>query len=300
MFKCSYHRFWGFLPSVTCSISIVDPFKWCSTSEMRFLTSWLCWISTCSESARLRRPTSSFLFSFCSSFPFSYLRFFLSFWNTALTFCLSRCIWSFRSMRKRERKTEREKGGKQWLGKLTWHFFFLYITIQNNSSKSALLKTTHSQMGPLAVTQSSHRCPGCSCLPVLLLTPSHHLLLRLKAEDRCKLLSYVWLNYESVSESHSVVSNSLRPHGLYSPWNSPGQNTGVGSLSFSRGSSQPRNQTGVSCIEGRLFNSSATREARTELWAIAKCLNQKSQGQKHTTGMESEVPLLSSWEMPSV
>ena len=29
------------------------------------------------------------------------------------------------------------------------------------------------------------------------------------------------------SESHSVVSNSLPPHGLYSPWNSPGQNTGV-------------------------------------------------------------------------
>ena len=27
----------------------------------------------------------------------------------------------------------------------------------------------------------------------------------------------------------SMVSNSLRPHGLYSPWNSPGQNTGVGS-----------------------------------------------------------------------
>ena len=36
-------------------------------------------------------------------------------------------------------------------------------------------------------------------------------------------------------ESHSVVSNSLRPHGLYSPWNSPGQNTGVGSLSLSPG-----------------------------------------------------------------
>ena len=27
-----------------------------------------------------------------------------------------------------------------------------------------------------------------------------------------------------------VVSDSLRPHGLYSPWNSPGQKTGVGSL----------------------------------------------------------------------
>ena len=35
-----------------------------------------------------------------------------------------------------------------------------------------------------------------------------------------------------VCESHSVISNSLRLHGLQSPWNSPGQNTGVGSLSF--------------------------------------------------------------------
>ena len=33
-----------------------------------------------------------------------------------------------------------------------------------------------------------------------------------------------------VCESCSVVSDSLRPHGLHSPWNSPGQNTGVGSL----------------------------------------------------------------------
>ena len=31
------------------------------------------------------------------------------------------------------------------------------------------------------------------------------------------------------------LSDSLRPHGLYSPWNSPGQNTGVGSLSPSSG-----------------------------------------------------------------
>ena len=35
---------------------------------------------------------------------------------------------------------------------------------------------------------------------------------------------YIW----SESECCSVVSNSLRLHGLYSPWNSPGQNTGVG------------------------------------------------------------------------
>ena len=31
------------------------------------------------------------------------------------------------------------------------------------------------------------------------------------------------------------MSHSLRLHGLYSPWNSPGQNTGVGSLSLVQG-----------------------------------------------------------------
>ena len=34
------------------------------------------------------------------------------------------------------------------------------------------------------------------------------------------------------SKSCSVVSDSLRPHGLYSPWNSPSQNAGVGSHSL--------------------------------------------------------------------
>ena len=109
----------------------------------------------------------------------------------------------------------------------------------------------------------------------------------------------------SESESHSIVSDSLQPLGPYSPWNSPGQNTGVvisdfppvqlGSspvflsvvyswhlaihltlcdpmdyrvhgilqagilewvaFSFSRGSSQPRDQTQVSCTAGRFFTS---------------------------------------------
>ena len=103
------------------------------------------------------------------------------------------------------------------------------------------------------------------------------------------------------SESHSVVSNSLQPQGLYSSWNSPGQNTGVGSLSlfqgifptkgsnpglplcrwilynlshkgsprilewvaypFSTGSSQPRNETRVTCIAGRFFTNLVNREA---------------------------------------
>ena len=51
-----------------------------------------------------------------------------------------------------------------------------------------------------------------------------------------------WVNHWSClcdevkwSESCSVMSNSLWPHGLYSPWNSLGQNTGVGSLSLLQG-----------------------------------------------------------------
>ena len=74
---------------------------------------------------------------------------------------------------------------------------------------------------------------------------------------------------KSESESCSVVSNSLRAHGLYSPWNFPGQNTGVGSLFlFSRGSSQPRDQTQVSRITGGFFTRWATREAHQRFESI--------------------------------
>ena len=69
------------------------------------------------------------------------------------------------------------------------------------------------------------------------------------------------LQSDSESESCSVVSDSLWPHGPYSPWNFPGQNTGVVIIPVSSGSSQPRNRSGVSCIAGGFFTSWATREA---------------------------------------
>ena len=56
-------------------------------------------------------------------------------------------------------------------------------------------------------------------------------------------------------ESRSVVSDPLRPHGLYSPGKSPGRNTGVVAFPFSRGSSHPRDRTQVSRIAGGLFTS---------------------------------------------
>ena len=111
------------------------------------------------------------------------------------------------------------------------------------------------------------------------------------------------------SESRSVMPDSLQPHGLYSPWNSPGQNTRVGSMSvlqrifptqgsnpglahcrqilyqlsykgspiilewvayaFSRGSSQPRNQTRISCSRKNLYQVSYQRSpwyAKCSMW----------------------------------
>ena len=65
--------------------------------------------------------------------------------------------------------------------------------------------------------------------------------------------STLWL--ESESESHSVVSNSLWLHGLYSPWNSPSKNTGVGTLSLLQGIFPTQGLNLVSHIAGGFFTS---------------------------------------------
>ena len=44
------------------------------------------------------------------------------------------------------------------------------------------------------------------------------------AIDNAPFIAHTWGGPLVKSESRSVVSDSLRPHGLYSPWNSPGQN----------------------------------------------------------------------------
>ena len=48
---------------------------------------------------------------------------------------------------------------------------------------------------------------------------------------------------------------------MYSPWNSPGQNTGVGSLSLLQGIFPTQESNQVSCIAGRFFTNWAIREA---------------------------------------
>ena len=67
----------------------------------------------------------------------------------------------------------------------------------------------------------------------------------------CAVLSQVWL---CSPQNCNLPGSSV--HG-----GSPDKHTGVGCLSSSRGSSQPRDQTQVSPIAGRFFTSWATREA---------------------------------------
>ena len=71
--------------------------------------------------------------------------------------------------------------------------------------------------------------------------------------------------------SCSVMSDSLRPHGparLLCPWDSPGKIPEWVVISFSRGSSQPRDWTQVSHTAGRDFNLWATREAKNKFCCI--------------------------------
>ena len=55
----------------------------------------------------------------------------------------------------------------------------------------------------------------------------HYMIPFLQSSQIGKLIYYV---KSQKSVSHSVMSSSLQPHGLHSPWDSPGQNTGVGKL----------------------------------------------------------------------
>ena len=93
-------------------------------------------------------------------------------------------------------------------------------------------------------------------------TNSHYSVTILKTTDLYTFQGWI---LQWVSESCSVMSDSLRPPGLFNQWNSPGQNTGVVAFPFSRVSCQPRDWTQVSHMSGRFFTNWATRKAR-EYW----------------------------------
>ena len=107
-----------------------------------------------------------------------------------------------------------------------------------------------------------------------------------------------WIDLAATAGIIEQINKCCDPHGLHTPWNSPGQNTGVVSPSllqgifptqvspncrrilyqlshqgsprilewvaypFSSRSSRPRNWTRVSCIAGRFFTNWAIRKAK--------------------------------------
>ena len=77
---------------------------------------------------------------------------------------------------------------------------------------------------------------------------------------------------KSESESRSVVSDSLWSRGLYSPWNSPGQNTGVGSRCL---------------LQGNLLNPGIEPTSPT---LQADSLPAEPPGKPKNTGMGSPIP----------
>ena len=96
---------------------------------------------------------------------------------------------------------------------------------------------------------------GCFHLLVIVTTATWTWVCKYLFKSRLSIVLSIYLGVkllkESESESHSVVSNSLRPHAVHGilqarilEWVA---------FPFSRGSSRPRNQTGVFCIAGRFF-----------------------------------------------
>ena len=77
---------------------------------------------------------------------------------------------------------------------------------------------------------------------------------------------YIYTSLGSQSESRSVVSDSLQPHGLYTVHGifQAGILERV-AFPFSRGSSQPRDQTQISHTTGGFFASWATSEALSDI-----------------------------------
>ena len=78
------------------------------------------------------------------------------------------------------------------------------------------------------------RCPCMHTLYIWTMKPTVPLLTLQCPSPLLNWLSTPQYHVKRKKES-SVVSNSLRPHGLYSTFNSPVQNTGVGSLSLLQG-----------------------------------------------------------------
>ena len=142
----------------------------------------------------------------------------------------------------------------------------------------------------------------------------------------------IWVSSNEMDGKWKLLSSVrlIASPWIYSPWNSPGQNTGMGSLSllqgifltqrsnpglppcrqilcwlshkgsprilewvaflFSKGSSWPRNRTGVSCTAGRFFTNWAMREALVR-WMNLEPVIQSEVSQKEKSKYHMSAPI---------
>ena len=61
------------------------------------------------------------------------------------------------------------------------------------------------------------------------------LIIKLQNLSHVLYTTSLWISNNIANAYSCKTQNGQAPHGLYSPWNSPGQNTGVGSLSLLQG-----------------------------------------------------------------
>ena len=103
---------------------------------------------------------------------------------------------------------------------------------------------------------------------------------------------FSWQEYwKSESESHSVVSDSLWPHGH--PWNSPGQNTGLGSLSLLQGIFPTQGSNpGLPHFRWILYQLSHKGSPRILEWVVYPFSSGSSQRKNWTRSPELQVDSL--------
>ena len=120
------------------------------------------------------------------------------------------------------------------------------------------------------------------------------LLLVIKAMDSLSsgfLLQWKW----SENASCSAMSDFLRPHGLYRPWNSPGQNTWVSSLSLLQGIfPTQRSNRGLLHCRQILYQLSHKGSPRILEWVAYPF----SSGSSHP-GIEPGSPALQVYSLPT-
>ena len=105
---------------------------------------------------------------------------------------------------------------------------------------------------------------------------------------------YLSFSYiEFLHETRSIVSNSLWPQGLYSPWNSLGQNTGAGSYSLLQGISPTQGSNpGLPHCRQTLYTSWAKWSPRILEWVVYPFSSRSSLSRNQITSLALQLDSL--------